>query len=235
MVSGRCYDPGAVARPSPTRRSRRATTAAALGAIAVFGILAVLVAAHPAPFGVDLAGARIAADIRADPLTGPMRAASLLGSSPSIALQIAAVGGAILLIRRDPGPGLWLLAAFTGAWFLSNGFKALLDRPRPEAGLVGATGTAFPSGHATQGAAFFLMLAIVLATALPRPWRLPAAGAAITVGVLSGLSRIYLGVHWLTDVLGGFALGAAWLAVLLIARRGPATTYGEAVTEQQRP
>jgi membrane-associated phospholipid phosphatase len=205
--------------------------AAALGAI-VFGILAVLVAAHPGPFGIDLAGARIAAGIRGEPVTAVMRGASLIGSSPAIALLIAAAGGAILLIRRDPRPGLWLLAAFTGAWFLSNGFKALLDRPRPEAGLVGATGTAFPSGHATQGAAFFLMLAILLAAALPRPWRGPGAAAAIAVGVLSGLSRIYLGVHWVTDVVGGFALGVAWLAVLLILRRRPAPPEVEAVPER---
>jgi undecaprenyl-diphosphatase len=205
--------------------------AAALGAI-VFGILAVLVAARPGPFGIDLAGARIAAGIRGEPVTAVMRGASLIGSSPAIALLIAAAGGAILLIRRDPRPGLWLLAAFTGAWFLSNGFKALLDRPRPEAGLVGATGTAFPSGHATQGAAFFLMLAILLAAALPRPWRGPGAAAAIAVGVLSGLSRIYLGVHWVTDVVGGFALGVAWLAVLLILRRRPAPPEVEAVPER---
>jgi membrane-associated phospholipid phosphatase len=195
--------------------------ATALGATAVFGILAVLVAVHPGPFGIDLAGARLAADLRGDPSTVAMRTVSLLGSSPAIALQIALVGGAILLVRRDPRPGLWLLVAFTGAWFLSNGFKALLDRPRPETGLVDATGTAFPSGHATQGTAFFLMLAIVLTAALPGHWRRPAAAAAITIGVLSGLSRIYLGVHWLTDVVGGFALGLAWLALLLILRREP--------------
>jgi membrane-associated phospholipid phosphatase len=193
----------------------------ALGAVAVFGILAVLVATHPEPFGIDRAGATLAADLRAGPLSVAMRTASLLGSSPAIALQIAAIGGAILLVRRDPRPGLWLLAAFIGGWLLSNGFKALLDRPRPEAGLVGATGTAFPSGHATQGTAFFLMLAVVLAAAVPDPWRRPAAAIAVTVGVLSGLSRIYLGVHWVTDVVGGFALGTAWLALLLILRRAP--------------
>jgi membrane-associated phospholipid phosphatase len=203
--------------------------ATALGAITVFGLLAVLVAVHPGPYGVDLAGARIAADVRAQPLTVAMRTVSLLGSSPAIALQIALIGGVILLVRRDPRPGLWLLAAFTGGWFLSNGFKTLLDRPRPEAGLVDATGTAFPSGHATQGTAFFLMLAIVLSAALPGPWRRPAAAAAIAVGVLSGLSRIYLGVHWLTDVVGGFALGLAWLAVLLILRREPPPPEVEAV------
>jgi membrane-associated phospholipid phosphatase len=205
--------------------------ATALGAIAVFGILAVLVAVHPEPFGIDLAGSRLAADLRGAPYTVAMRTASLLGSSPAIALQIALVGGAILLVRRDPRPGIWLLAAFTGAWILSNGFKTLLDRPRPEAGLVDAIGTAFPSGHATQGTAFFLMLAILLAAALPGPWRRPAAAAAIALGVLSGLSRIYLGVHWLTDVVGGFALGLAWLAVLLILRREPAPPDAEAAPE----
>lgn len=203
-----------MAGPSPIRGSRRAPIVTAAVAASIFGALAAVVAFHPEPLGIDRAAARAVAELRGDPLTAVMRAISILGSSPAIAIQIAAIGGLILLAHRDPRPGLWLLAAFSGAWLLSNGFKALLDRPRPEAGLVDATGTAFPSGHATQGAAYFVMLGVVLAAALPRPWRGAAAAAAVTVGVLSGLSRIYLGVHWITDVIGGFALGLAWTATL---------------------
>ena len=221
MVPGRCYAPLAVAGPPPARRPRRALVITAALAATVFGVLAAMVWYHPEPVGIDRLAARVTVDLREAPLTAVMRAFSFLGSSPAIALQIAAIGGLVLLVRRDPRPGLWLLAAFAGAWFLSNGFKAILDRPRPDAGLVGSTGAAFPSGHATQGAAYFVMLALVLAAVLPRPWRGPASVAAVSLGVLSGLSRIYLGVHWLTDVAGGFALGLMWLAVLVAVVRGP--------------
>jgi undecaprenyl-diphosphatase len=209
----------ALLRSLAVARSRiRLPAVAAVLAIVVFAALAILVAVHPEPFGIDLAAARAAAELRSEPLTTVMRAFSIVGSSPMIALQIAAIGGLILLVRRDPRPGLWLLAAFGGAWLLSNGFKALLDRPRPEDGLVAANGAAFPSGHATQGAAYFVLLAVVLLGALPRPWRRVAAVIAVALGLLSGLSRIYLGVHWITDVIGGFALGLAWSCALLSVR-----------------
>jgi undecaprenyl-diphosphatase len=203
----------AVARP----RSRALPITAAV-AIVVFAVLAILAAVHPEPFGLDRAVARAARDVRTGGVTAVMRAVSFLGSFPSISIQIAVIGGAILVIRREARPGLWLLAAALGAWLMSNGFKALLDRPRPEPGLVDAGGAAFPSGHATQAGAFFVMLAVVLASALPRPWRLPSALVAVAVGILSGLSRIYLGVHWTTDVAGGFALGLAWTCVLILLR-----------------
>ena len=203
---------------SPIRRRRPALLITAAVALMVFAGLAAVVATHPDPLGIDRAAARAVESTRADGLTGAMRAVSSLGSSPAIAIQIAAIGGAILLLRRDARTGLWLLAAFTGAWLLSNGFKALLDRPRPEPGLVDASGTSFPSGHATQGGAYFVMLGAVLASVLPRGWRGVGAAVAVLVGFLSGLSRIYLDVHWLTDVVGGFALGVAWATLLLAVR-----------------
>lgn len=82
-------------------------------------------------------------------------------------------------------------------------------------------GYAFPSGHSTQAVVVWGLLA---AFAVSGPWRttrrfrVPVLCAAAVVILLIGLSRIYLGVHWVTDVAGGFALGGAWLALLLAAR-----------------
>lgn len=192
---------------------------ASAAALAIFGVLAILVAVHPGPFAIDRAAVQFAEAVRTEGLTAVMRIVSVLGSTPSIAVQTALIGGVILFLRREARPGLWLLGAFLGGWLLSNGFKAVLDRPRPDLGLVEAFGTAFPSGHATQGGGYFVMLGAVLAAAVPSRWGTVGAVAAVTLGFLSGLSRIYLEVHWLTDVVGGFALGFGWAALLLFARR----------------
>jgi undecaprenyl-diphosphatase len=122
-----------------------------------------------------------------------------------------------------------MAAAFLGAAGLYDIVKPAVGRARPPAALqVGGpdVGRAFPSGHATQSIAFYGMLAIVLIMwYAPRHGRLFAIGAALVTLVI-GASRLYLGVHWLTDVLGGYALGLAWLSLvmvtsLLVIRRRP--------------
>ncbi|MDQ6712016.1 MAG: phosphatase PAP2 family protein, partial [Candidatus Dormibacteraeota bacterium] len=76
-------------------------------------------------------------------------------------------------------------------------------------------GWAFPSGHATQSIAFYGMLAIVLITWYAPNRRLALGIGAALITLVVGASRLYLGVHWLTDVLGGYALGLAWLSLVL--------------------
>jgi len=82
------------------------------------------------------------------------------------------------------------------------------------------TGAAFPSGHTTEGTAVFLMLAVLAAASRPA-WgqKVAAATGGLLVAALIGFSRLYLGVHWLTDVLAGYALGGLWLCVLLVITR----------------
>jgi undecaprenyl-diphosphatase len=183
-----------------------------------FAALTLSVGFHPEPFGVDRTALRAAEDLRTPTLTALLTGITLAGSSPWILTTALVVGLAALGFRRDPLPGVWLLAEYLGAVTLYQTIKAVLGRTRPPGGLVDATGSAFPSGHATQGIAFFGLLALLLLGLLPRTIRVPAAVAAATLGVLSGLSRVYLGVHWLTDVAGGFLLGGVWLASLLAIR-----------------
>jgi membrane-associated phospholipid phosphatase len=203
----------------------RVLTAVACGTL--FAALTVAVAFHPGPFAVDRAALKVVDDLRVTWLTTVLTAVTTIGSSPWLVAIVVVVGAAAVAFRRDPLPGAWLLAEYLGAVILYQTLKAVLDRPRPAGGLVAATGSAYPSGHATQGIAFFGMLAAVLLAVLPQRIRVPAAVTVVIVGVVSGLSRVYLGVHWATDVAGGFLLGGAWLAVVLgirtaASRRAPA-------------
>jgi undecaprenyl-diphosphatase len=111
------------------------------------------------------------------------------------------------------------VAAVAGAAGLYNIVKPVVGQPRPPAALwIGHFGGAgFPSGHATQGVAFYGMLAVLLSIGLSLRARTFLWAGAGLVAIAIGASRIYLGAHWLSDVLAGYALGAAWVAVLLAA------------------
>ena len=155
-------------------------------------------------------------------LTLLMRGVTNLGNT---AMLIGVLLSAGLLWRWRAGtwrPLALLASSLAGAWALSNIVKALTHRPRPPAAqAIGHwTGSAFPSGHATSATAVYGMLAALLAATTPR-WgrKVTAWTAAVLVVGLIGLSRLYLGAHWLTDVLGGIALGAAWLFGLLTTTR----------------
>jgi undecaprenyl-diphosphatase len=105
--------------------------------------------------------------------------------------------------------------------------KAAIGRPRPFlwSHLVAAHGGAFPSGHALGAAACYAFLAWLLARAWPERRSTLWTGCAVVV-FLVGFSRLYLGVHWPTDVAGGWALGAALAAgAVLLARRAPERAY----------
>jgi len=155
-------------------------------------------------------------------VTPLMRGLTDLGNAAVLAGLLLAVGLLWWWRRRTWRP-LWLLAgAYVGAWALSETVKDLTRRARPPAAqAIGHwTGYAFPSGHTTKATAVYGMLAALLAAATPR-WghKVTCWTAAALLAGLVGLSRLYLGAHWLTDVLGALALGAAWLFVLLTATR----------------
>lgn len=122
----------------------------------------------------------------------------------------------------SPRPALILAGAFLGAWAPSELMKAIVARPRPPVAvrLVVTNSWSYPSGHAAQAVAFYGCAAVLLGAATKR-WSTKAtiwAGSVLMI-VAVGFSRLYLGVHWLTDVLGGYALGAVWLGLPLIVIR----------------
>jgi membrane protein DedA with SNARE-associated domain/membrane-associated phospholipid phosphatase len=145
-----------------------------------------------------------------------------LGSVRILVPLILLVGVGWWLRRRTWRPILLLAAAYLGADLAFNAVKELVHRPRPPAGILlkPVAGPSFPSGHATQAVAVYGMLAALAAAATTSWARKVAAWAAavVIIGVVA-VSRLYLGAHWLTDVLGGLALGAAWLFALLTSVR----------------
>lgn len=162
----------------------------------------------------------------ADPL-GPVwveelaRDATALGGTGVLTFSILAAAGFLWLLPRR-ATAFYLLAATVSGVALSNTAKALFDRPRPDLVPHGtAVYTAsFPSGHALMAAVTWLTLAVLLATTFRRRrLKVYVVGLAVLVTIAVGASRVYLGVHWPTDVLAGWAAGGAWaLACAALAR-----------------
>jgi undecaprenyl-diphosphatase len=154
---------------------------------------------------------------RSDPLGPPwleeqMRDVTALGSLGILTfVGLAAVGFLILQGKRRTAA--LVVVAVGGGMLVSTLTKLGFDRPRPDL-VPHATvvyTASFPSGHAMMAAVTYLTLGALLARVQPRlRLKLYLIGLAATLTVLIGFSRVYLGVHWPTDVLAGWMLGAAW-------------------------
>ena len=154
---------------------------------------------------------------RADPI-GPLwveiffRDVTALGSHAVIVL-VGLVVASYLAMLRERASVMLLAASLVGGAILSAALKLAFGRPRPElvAHLADIHTASFPSGHAMLSAVAYLTLAGLLARVQPQP-RLRRFVIATGIGTtaLVGISRVYLGVHWPTDVLAGWLLGAAW-------------------------
>lgn len=140
-----------------------------------------------------------------------------------------------LLMVGKRATALLVLVAIVGGTLLSHGLKLGFERPRPDL-VPHATQVytaSFPSGHAMLSAVTFLTLGALLARA-EKSRRVSAfiMSLAIAVTLLVGMSRVYLGVHWPSDVLAGWSVGAAWAALcwfiaLQLQRRGQVEKPGE--------
>lgn len=134
----------------------------------------------------------------------------------AVTVPVLAVAGALLARRRRSwAPLLHIFVVYGTAVLLHAVAGQVVHRRRPPAAdwLVSAHGWAYPCGHTTQAVAAWGILALLVAgNASPRH-RFFASGAAAIIAILVGASRVYLGVHWATDVLGGAALATAVLAI----------------------
>jgi membrane-associated phospholipid phosphatase len=155
-------------------------------------------------------------DHRASWLTTVARALSTIGSQ-KVLLPLVAVVAIVLIVRGARTPAGLLIVIWAGAIELYSLAKSVVDRPRPpmHLWLTSASSSAFPSGHATQSLSTFAALALVSAAVVPVARR-PGLVLAAVVAAGVGWSRVYLGVHWATDVLAGWLAAACWVA--LVAR-----------------
>jgi membrane-associated phospholipid phosphatase len=149
----------------------------------------------------------------------------------------ATIGVFVVEMIRRPSRWLplFLASVVIGQTLMSSGVKNLLDRVRPTANPIAHTlGPSFPSGHTTGAAACFAAFALVLGRGRSRNTQAALAGAAVFIACAVAASRVLLGVHWLTDVLGGLALGWAWFALCSIAFGGRLLRLGAPVEAAER-
>ena len=134
-----------------------------------------------------------------------------------VVLPVAAAAVATLLALCKWRAAMYLVIALVGASMWVEMIKLLLQRSRPVDLYDGASQFSFPSGHATMSIVVFGFLAILLAHGASPHMRRTIIGSALSLVFLIGFSRIYLGAHWLSDVLAGLSFGVAWVALLSIA------------------
>lgn len=121
-----------------------------------------------------------------------------------------------LLIRRHRWHSLLVPVVALGSITLNLALKQFYHRPRPLLPLVSASGLSFPSGHAMISSSFYGLLIYLCYTYVRRPlWRWLLIGGLVLLIVLIGITRVYLRVHYATDVLAGFTAGLVWLLVAI--------------------
>ncbi len=145
-------------------------------------------------------------------LTDAAKVVTALGSTAAL-VPLSVIAGGVLAWRRR-WPELAVLVAAVVIMLISVPvLKEIIDRPRPGGGLVEAKGASYPSGHAAHSV-FYAWLALTIAVRVRPGWSYGTAlivvGFALTAVI--GLSRVYLGVHYLSDVSGGWALGVTAFA-----------------------
>lgn len=211
-----------VSRPRAARRLRRAGTyyvIALASALLIFVVLAAFAYRYPY-FTFDVAATRLVQSFDPRFALGFMRFVSFFGNgiTPHV---IAAVTCVLFLLFRRRSEAAGLLLSTGGSALINSLLKLVVARPRPTAALVqifAAPGSlSFPSGHVTFyvcyfGFLFFAAYAVLPRASLSRCVALPLAALPV---LLVGVSRVYLGAHWLSDTVGAYLWSGVWLAFSL--------------------
>ena len=169
---------------------------------------------------IDRPVVRFMALHRAQTLTTFMKAVTFLGGNVFVSVTLGLVGVVAYVKTRSPRWPAFLSATIVGAIALDNLVKLLVGRPRPEFHpLVHPSGSSFPSGHAVAAAALCGAIAFIVTRRMGWRSAVWVWAGALFVTLLVAVSRVYLGAHWPTDVIGGLVLGSFWTAVTATATR----------------
>ena len=163
---------------------------------------------------IDQAVYQTAALFRSAGATAFFTGFTLLGTAIGLGIIVLAVSS-VLIARGRKRWAAYLIVTSAGGWALNQGLKLVFTRARPDlaAALGRAHGYSFPSGHAMMSLVVFGALAYLVSRAYPS-WRVRSASLSLAVCLTASVSvsRLYLGVHWMSDIVGGHAAGLLWLA-----------------------
>jgi undecaprenyl-diphosphatase len=154
-------------------------------------------------------------------LVGAALDITALGSATVLGLVVLAVAG-FLVLQGMWRPGIFVVLATWGGWFINGALKQFFQRPRPDivSHLREVMTTSFPSGHALTSAVVYLTLgALSMRIAKRRITKFYCMGVAMLTTVLVGVSRVYLGVHYPTDVVAGWMIGLSWALLCWLLER----------------
>jgi undecaprenyl-diphosphatase len=238
---------GQLASMSTNTQDRRRRSLAPLllvtAAAMVFAVLLILVRLRWAPLESADHGAAASINrlIAGDaPLIRVVKAVTWLGSN---VVLWAVIGAAtvILAVRRQWRLAAYLLITGAGALVLDPVLKSLVGRLRPVVAhpIAHGTGNSFPSGHSLGSIVCYGAILLVFLPAARGRWRTAFIAATVTLVALIGISRVLLGVHYLSDVLGAWAVGTTWLGITAFAfeltRRASGQPVTDPVTEGLEP
>ncbi|WP_296144702.1 MULTISPECIES: phosphatase PAP2 family protein [unclassified Pseudonocardia] len=166
--------------------------------------------------------------VREPALTTAAVVVTTIGSTAAMAL-LAVTMCVVSWLRGRRADAVFVAAAAIGGSALFRLLKALFDRPRPPVAtrLVNETNESLPSGHATMSVVMIGALVVLLWAGRSTATRVALVATATVWVVAVGATRIYLGVHWFSDVVAGWFVGATWLAVCVVARRSWGSRPGE--------
>jgi membrane-associated phospholipid phosphatase len=228
----------ASSRLDPNSATGLALTAAlillAAGVVAL-GLLIWMIRSNIGFARFDLGAAHFAAAHASPASTRLLRDLSVLGGAAFLGPFAGLM--ALAVVRRDRLVAVigFLLLTVGGQFAVVDLIKWIVDRTRPDIDrLTNFSGPSFPSGHAAASAASFAAFAMLIG--MGRSSRAKATLAAIAVGLAVGIaaSRVFLGVHWFTDVLAGLAFGWGWFAACSVAFGGRLLHFGAPAEQAQR-
>lgn len=169
------------------------------------------------PVAVDTGASQFLHGFSSPPLDAVMQLASFVGSAYFV-IPVLALVAILLLRRRRLAEAVFLSTAYAGSGALNFLLKLLFQRVRPSLPWSpGAPDYSFPSGHSMNSFVFYVGLAVVAWLVLGRRVGIAAVVGGLVIVLLVGVSRVYLGYHYVSDVLGGYAAGLLWLVIWSVA------------------